>query len=624
MKKSIIILVLVCALISGIFATESNNSKYELGLSKKLLFETCRVLACNDNMLVLDEISNYDWYFVIDTETSLPFITQFKEKVRDFQSIQERKDLLHYLNEQEKSSMLVKLVPNALSIATIAFSSGDPRKAIISIAGTALSSFANYTTSKQQSELKLIQEEFELNQKQKDEFVYLSNNIFDYIAKSANKYGFDNSDYASPTTIQKFIKCVNEHKNDPEGLLIEIVGYEKELATFPEYWAIYAKCLYEIGRYTDALQKISIYENLYVKTMYHDKMFAEVMMIKAYCINFLDTDKAKKNSEIEKILPSIIENGEKDNNWAELYYAAVVYKELASSTGNNYYLIKAYECLYSVLTQFSTKYQKEYNSYMDGSFIQNMKNGVDSNIELINKEIGQIQSALNQKNLGKQQKEDFKKDLKDLNTKKDVLTKNKEDIDKLENTYLPPENAFLVSISEDFFDLAKTLNYEDTPEFKIIYKKIDQLIVDYNSRLRLFQENIPNNISISVAYDHKILSGNIDKMKIKVPFEFITFDGEPLSPETFKIFFSVNSFETELTNWNYEIETTTGGKQISISINVKTPVDTGIVIPPGVMPGFFLRFDGNNIGVKNTIPATVDYPIELLKGFKIKNSQIAK
>ena len=88
MKKSIIILVLVCALISGIFATESNNSKYELGLSKKLLFETCRVLACNDNMLVLDEISNYDWYFVIDTETSLPFITQFKEKVRDFQSIQ--------------------------------------------------------------------------------------------------------------------------------------------------------------------------------------------------------------------------------------------------------------------------------------------------------------------------------------------------------------------------------------------------------------------------------------------------------------------------------------------------------------------------------------------------------
>ena len=46
--------------------------------------------------------------------------------------------------------------------------------------------------------------------------------------------------------------------------------------------------------------------------MYHDKMFAEVMMIKAYCINLLDTNKAKKNSEIEKILPSIIENGEKD------------------------------------------------------------------------------------------------------------------------------------------------------------------------------------------------------------------------------------------------------------------------------------------------------------------------
>lgn len=625
------LLLLLLSVFSLCFADNVfKGSDYELGLSKKLLMETARILENNDNILIIDEIYGYDWYYKMDTDTSLPYLNNFRNAIDKFRSIEERKDFMEYLNEQSKAMQIAQLIPNAISVATIAFSTGDPLRSLIAVAGTALSSYTNYTTSKQQQEIKLIEEEFELNQEAKEQFNILFNDMFNYISVSMEKYGFENEDYASTKTVRNFVKSLERYGNAPINLINELNNstFQRELSIFPEYWAALGTAYYETEQYDAALSCISKYESLYVKTMYHDKDYANLMMIKAYCIDKLFESSSEKAMLLSEILPIIVENGE--NDWPQLYYVVQMYKRIYEETNDIEYLNVAYKYLNDVITIISREYESNYNAYMDGSFINNMLDGIDRNIENNNDAIGSKQAAKKQDGIGEQQKNELDEQIKELKQENKILKKNKDEVRNLEFTFLPPDSSLLVSIAKEFLDLADFLEKETDPAFVNQKSNIDGLVKDFYSRSYLFEENLPM-LGVFANYDHRVpifywslvglISGRNgdDEIKIIVPFEYMTFNGLEFSHENTKIYLLLNNFEYRLDNWTYQVEKTlNGGKQVVFTALIPDPIETGLVVQTGEVPLIRVRFDSSIILIDDPIQVSLDEPKEMLKGFIVE------
>ena len=622
--KRISLITILLSFISTLCFAIDLNADYELGLSKKLLIETAKVLENKNNMLILDEIYSYDWYYKMDTETSLPYLTNFNNSVDKFRSIEERKEFLQYFQEQAKQMQIAQLTPNMLSVATIAFTAGNPLRSLIAIAGTALSSYTNYTTEKQRSELNLMQDQFELNQNAKEEFNKLLGDMRNYITKSMAKYGFNNDDFASVQTVKEFVNFVEQYSDSPVNLInqLNIGKYRRELAIFPEYWAALGTAYYETEQYEAALDCISEFEKYYVKTMYHDNAFANLMMIKAYCIEEIYDDESEKNALLSEVIPLIVENG--DNSWIQLYYAVKAYENLAASSGDNTYILKAYDLMNEVITLLSTSYNTDYEDYMNGVFIQKMKEGIDNNIKSNNEEIGSKQSALKQDGIGEQLKDDYENQIEALEKKNEELENNKKEVDELEYTFLPPDSSLLVSLAKEFMELAEITGKTTESAYINQISNLNSNIRDYYSRAILFGEPYP--MTLNMDYDHRVpllnpfsFFNGRDYATLYVPLEYLTVSDSELSKRNTRIVLCLNSFEYELTDWTYEIrkDIDSNKKTIVFNFSIDDPVETGLTIQKDTIPYISIRFESSMIRISNPFKIIVNKPKELLKGFKV-------
>lgn len=628
--KKTIFVIIFCGVIATnfIFATESNQVD-PLGLSKKLMYETARVLVSKDNMLVLDEIASYDWYFGVDTQNILPYLSTFRTTINDFKSIEERRDLLYYMSEQAKSMSLAQLVPNAISVGVVAFSTGNPLRALIAIGGTALSSYTNYTTARQQAALKLIEEEFELNQQQNFEITELYNDMFETISLLFPSYGFRNEDFVSPNTLKDFVNDVIEYADDPSSLILCLMQskYQRELTIFPEYWRALATAYYETDQFEAALDCINEYEKIYVKTMYHDNAHGTLMMIKVYCIDAIWPESPEKYEEMGEALDEVLSNGE--NSWFQTYYCVCMYKRIFEETGNCLWLDLAYKHLFDVVLMLSSQYEKDMEDYISGAFIAKIKDGIDTNIENKKDLIDSQQRLQNDDNAGKQAKDDAKKREKELEKEIEELEQNKEVVDELEYTFLPPDSSLFVSLAKEFFELAIRENKTDDPAFLTLKNKIYSLITDIYSRYYLFNMPYPE-MELKMIYDHRVpalnpfsLFDGRDKASLYVPMDYATISDTEFNSENTRIFLNLDSgfdsYEYELTDWTYEIIKNNDSDVRAIAFNfiIDDPVETHMIIPKGTIPDISVRFESTMIQIPDLIAVSVDKPKELLKGFKV-------
>ena len=95
MKKKFMCVFLLLFSISIVFAEEKANQ--EMGYAKKLLYETARILESKNNMVVVDEISNYDWYWGNDVGTTSPYINTFNNTLTENKLIDQQRIRLNYL-----------------------------------------------------------------------------------------------------------------------------------------------------------------------------------------------------------------------------------------------------------------------------------------------------------------------------------------------------------------------------------------------------------------------------------------------------------------------------------------------------------------------------------------------
>lgn len=555
MKKLItffIILIISLSLFAG------SSEQRELSLIRKLLYETARVLESSNNVTVLDEISSYDWYPDIDILNS-NYIVNFNSAVNDFKSIEQKRDRLEYIYNQKKDMSISALVPNALSIGTIAFTADNPKQALIAITGTALSSVSNYLTQKEVLDLELIQKQWELDDQAMAVFVELGNELFTNLSMLSAKYGFSHNDYASINTLRNFVK-VYETASTPNEVLLKLRGqnFEKELNMFSDYWRILAINSYEIGDYKSALEYIEKFEACYEKVFYHDINYSHLMLIKAYCIDELYPNNVNKYRELERIVEIILDNATEYEYWAYKYYCYHVFLDLASYKNDESYLHKAYELLIEIIGIVSDEYIRDMDDFFSGKKTEDAIAGIQTNI--INKENKIAEYKEEVKNArSKQYKKQLENKIDFLKDDVSALKKNMEIVEKSSSTILPPTTSLLISLTSELIDLAiNTLDYSDRQDFALISEKIYSCLKDNYSRRIFFAED--NAIRFSAEYKNRInfiKDNKWDYLTIQIPLSYFTFMTDEFTKDDKlelyfnNIYFSCN-YGSEY-GWSYEI-----------------------------------------------------------------------
>lgn len=622
---------LLIILFSLSFTLAANNSaEEELKLTRKLLFETGRVLASTNNRAVLDEIYLLEWYEDIST-TNSQYILSFRDDINEFKSIDVKRERLEYIYNQNRSMAAASLVPNALSVATVAFSSGNPKQAVIAIAGTALSSITNYLTTKQRAELELIQSQWNLDDDASRAFNNLNNAIFANLTTLSRDYGFSRDDYASIATIQNFVKDVQNENITPSDIIQICVGtnYERELSQFSDYWRIVGSAYYELGEYNEALTAINQYEKCYEKVFYHDPNYAQMMMIKAYCIDELSINKEEIVDELIEIANAINENLGVGRDWLQKYYCYLIYKDVASYTNDNSYLKKAFEVLDEVFYININTYAKDLENYLSYQFLEDIITGLEQNIAEIDNEIANQKEQRKAANT-KERKEIIDKEIEKLKANKKEFEENIDAQKEIAKKTLPPSVSLLISLAYEYKNLAEELGETDSVKYRNQMKRFSEAIQDDYTRVVFLGETIePLEADIKYEYHHKVLGlGNpIDVMTFRLPLSYFTIISDDFSEMILEFSNTQKNIEVQIpysnnsktTGWDYEIvregsdEFNMKNTFVEFTVHFEEPI-IGIEKDEDP-PSLFMTFKGVNNQLERMLGMNILTPAAFEKGF---------
>lgn len=630
-EKAILLLLLVTFLIPSLFAV--NTPEEELRLTRKLLYETSRVLVSQNNRAVLDEIYLNTLDFYQDTSiTNSQYIADFKDDIVEFKSIDVKRERLEYLYNQKKSMQIASLVPNALSVATIAFSSGNPKRAIIAIAGTALSSVSSYLTTKQQNELDMIQSKWELDDEGSRVFNNLTNSLFLNLTALAHEYGFSREDYASPITLQNFIKLVEDENTTAKDIIQRCVGttIETELSRFSDYWRVVGTAYYELGDYNSALSAIKKYEECYEDVFFHDENYAQMMMIKAYCIDELSFNKTEIIDELVEIADAIYSNFLEEEGWEQKYYCYQIYKDVAKYTADKNYLVKAFAVLDEVLYTSINIYANDLEDYLSFKFHEDIIKDLNKNIEELTEEIANLKEQV------KIAKSDDRKKLlnnkaKAIDKTKEEYNNNKKNLEPISKKALPPSISLLISLGYEYKNLATELELTDSLKYTLTMDKLNKAVQDDYTKA-IFFGNTTTTKDVDVNYEYHFsvigMGDATDIMKFRMPlstFTIISDDWTDMSIEICNLTKDIDilipySEDKKSTGWNYEIvrvpedgEYNMNNTFVEFTVRFKEPL---VTLKKGAdIPSLFLKFNGVNSQLERMFGMNILNTEEFRKGF---------
>lgn len=624
LKKLLTVLVLLLMFEISLFAGDKTEVEKELGLSKKLQYETARVLKFKDNKAVLDEIYSLDWYIKVSNESE-QYLQAFREDINQYMSIAIKRERLQYIYDQQKSRSLAAAVPNVLSVATMALSSGDWKKAVIAVAGTALNSITSYVQTKKNAELELLQSQWELDDEARNTFNNLQTSLYSHLANMARNYSFENEDFASNQTLMKFVERMNEYKDDPIETAIICKQYEKELSAYPEFWSTLAIAMYEMEEYSEALECIARYEDWYEQVFYHDNDYTHLMLIKAYCMDATIDDPIERTLALEEVVSNIVNGLGPESDWVPQYYCYLVYLDLAEYTKNDQYLEKAWNLLFSILNYNIDQYAKNLKSYFSFDYLESGKNEIQKLIDENNKSIADYKEQKKSAKT-KAKKDNIDIQIDKLEEKNSELNTNIKQLEKSIKTETPPTESFLISLSREFMNLSSTIHKKETSDYNLIMKKLSNNLEDDFFRINYLGNNsVLSNGTVDAKFDDNrqflFFGTDIDAMTFSVPlcsFTFISddftnmilhFENERMGID---IPISFCRSESSETGWSYEVVRPTNEEpnmrntMIKFTVRFNNSFERISIEKDQEIPSLFVSFEGDDNPLSQTILLSFD------------------
>lgn len=436
----------------------------EFALSQRLQLDTVIARKSSNNRIVLSELSLRDLIPTANASTK-NFYLSFNERIQSLQLIDIKRERLDYIYNENKKNALLALAPNALSVATMAITTGftNPLGAIISVVGAVTSSATSYLSARSQANMENLRGQWELDDTEMEILNRLGMEIYEYKCQIALDYDIPVEMTLSTKDLEAFVDYSNDR--DPVIRMIKIQNLDTRLEILPDYWRELALTAYELGYYEDTLSYIEKFEEIYCPIIYHDTDYAKLLMVKCDCLNFLNYP--SKYELLPLIANQLLHNIETDD-WETQFFVLSLYTDLYNQTKDLSYLNSAIKLYPSVIIQLGNEYSKNLESYIS----QDYKNGGLKTIE------SQIESAKVEVERAHEKIASFKGDKKSeayiiledkykiATTNLDKLKDQKKEFERTANLMLPPSCDFLCKIMDGYLAAAEKIGENQSTSYK--------------------------------------------------------------------------------------------------------------------------------------------------------------
>lgn len=305
-----------------------------------LAYLTQDINAQKDNRLYLEEV-----YSQIVNETypnSVDYLTQsqlgmIRYSIDKYRMIDVKRDRIQYFYEQSKAQNIKNAIPSPMALLSLVESS-SPADLITSVVYMVADSVSGYIEGSSAVDQAFLVSGWELDDEADEVFQNLRSDAFDYMIEITREYSIPGNLALNEKAVDEFVIW----KNEP-NLARKIQFFESNKETyqaFGSYWLVLAECYYENEDYGKCLDAIHSYEALDIRIFRKDTAYAKVLpMVIASAENTMAEGEYILFAEdyADRILANI-----GTNDWAMRYYAAQVYIQLYTKTGDSRFLDKAY------------------------------------------------------------------------------------------------------------------------------------------------------------------------------------------------------------------------------------------------------------------------------------------
>jgi DNA replication protein DnaD len=493
MRKIGIAFFIFAFLSSSLFAFSEEQLKLthnqEFALYQRLQLDTVIARKSKNNRIVLSELALRDLVPSMN-DSNREFYTTFNKDLGALRLVDIQRERLEFLHEENQKSLLTALVPNALSIATMAITTGlkNPLGAIIGVVGTAVSSVSSYIDAKNQANLEYMQSAWELEDEENKTLLMLGNESYEHKCRIAKDLHISNELTLSTKDLEAFVDFCNEPNANTR--FIKLSNLNKRLEILPDYWMELALTTYKLENYEATLSYIDKFEKIYCPIIYHDSDYAHLLMVKSDCINRLSSE--TKYQDLEKIGDLLVEHIEA-KDWQGKFYTLSLYMEIYRATNDVEILKKAYSLFPFVLTSIGAEYSSALSSYLNREFVKKGLKEIDTDIESAKRSVETATKAFARAREDKYDKkgsayQNIEQKLKKAEKELEKLEEYRKGFERTGKLMIPPSPDFLCKMMERYLSISQKLGETASPAYKALCQD--------------FSEKIPQSARIFAQYQN--------------------------------------------------------------------------------------------------------------------------
>ena len=328
-------------------------------------------------------LNNLD-FETIDSKTQGQ-INNLWRTIDAYKMIDVKRERLDYIYEQTKAQALRSAMPNPIGLLS-AVESGNFLKTAASVLYMAVDSKASYDSAIMAADLTHLQENWELENKEREELSNSQLNLLNYMTDMARDNGISKDYTLTYGLVADFVEWRNEDNLTRKISWLE--SKKEEYKHFRTYWIELVKSYYSNGDYRKCLFAMEQYEKVATKIFRADWDYAEALPLVIIAAKETMTEKSYVEYA-DKYVREIISNCD-DQNWALRYFVAQIYIDLYAITGNAQYVNEAYKIAYENVNMLVTEQMK-----LNASFLADIEKVSDKDREYTERQKEEVEEYNN-------------------------------------------------------------------------------------------------------------------------------------------------------------------------------------------------------------------------------------
>lgn len=283
--------------------------------------------------------------------------------IDSYKMIDVKRERLDYIYEQNKAQALRSAIPNPVGLLSAA-QPGGWLKTAASVIYMAVDSKASYDSAIMATDLKHLQDNWELDDSETQELSNSQLNLLNYMIEMAHNNGIPTESTLNENSVKDFVEWVG--KDNLVSKISWLESHEDVYKEFRTYWLELAECYYNSGTKSDyrkCLSAMEKYEEVATKIFRKDYDYAKALPMAIIAAK--ETKSEKQYIEYaDKYVDEIIKNCD-DGDWDLRYFAAQIYIDLYACTEDKDYLKEAYDIAFenvNLLKDEQLKLNEEYTN----------------------------------------------------------------------------------------------------------------------------------------------------------------------------------------------------------------------------------------------------------------------